>query len=283
MTEKPATGGDTAKRWRLPDALKGYVWLYVAFLYAPMVIITLFSFHSSPALTFPFEGFSLRWYARIFSDNGFLTALANSIIVGVATTVITTLLGSLAALGLARLSGRTKTAMGFLSFAPVGLPGLFLGIALVILFSQIRLQRSLVTVTIAHVLFTLPFFIEAVRSRVEYFDLSLEEAARDLGAGPVRTFWLVTLPIIAPTIIGAAILTFALSFDEFIITVFVSGNDSTLPLLIWSMMRRAVSPDINAVSVLSLAMSLGLIIIGGLFVWYKRGVALGARLKDTEA
>jgi ABC-type spermidine/putrescine transport system permease subunit II len=133
------------------------------------------------------------------------------------------------------------------------------------------------------VLFTLPFFIEAMRSRVEYFDLSLEEAARDLGAGPLQTFRLVTLPIIAPTIAGAAILSFALSFDEFIITVFVSGNESTLPLLIWSMMRRAVSPDINAVSVLALALSIGLILIGGFFFWYQRRRALAVRALDTGA
>lgn len=263
--------------------LRLYVGIYVFFLYAPVAIITLFSFHSSPALTFPFEGFSLRWYEKIFADHTFLTALGNSLIVGCATAFITTVLGSLAALALARLKGRVKTGFGLLSFAPIGLPGLFLGISLVILFAQIGLPRSLITVVIAHVLFTLPFFIEAMRSRVEYFDLSLEEAARDLGAGPLQTFRLVTLPIIAPTIAGAAILSFALSFDEFIITVFVSGNESTLPLLIWSMMRRAVSPDINAVSVLALALSIGLILIGGFFFWYQRRRALAVRALDTGA
>lgn len=263
--------------------LRIYVWLYVAFLYAPIAIITLFSFHSTPSLTFPFEGVSLRWYAKIFSDATFMASLQNSLIVGASTAAVTTVLGSLTALGLARLKGRVQTLFGLLAFGPVALPGLFLGIALVMLFSQIGLQRSLVTVTIAHVLFTLPFFIEAVRSRIEYFDLSLEEAARDLGATPFQTFRLVTLPIIGPTIGGAAILSFALSFDEFIITVFVSGNDTTLPLTIWSMMRRAVSPDINAASVISLGLSIGLILIGGLLVWYQRRMALSARAKDTQA
>ncbi|GLK69876.1 ABC transporter permease [Hansschlegelia plantiphila] len=257
--------------------LRAYIWIYVAFLYAPMAIITLFSFHSSPSLTFPFEGFSLRWYEKIFSDANFMHSLWNSVIVGAAAAAVTTVLGSLAALGLARMKGKTKAVFGLLAFAPVGLPGLFLGISLVILYAQIGLPRSLFTIVIAHVLFTIPFFIETMRSRVEYFDLGLEEAARDLGAGPLRTFWLVTLPIIAPTIAGAAILAFALSFDEFIITVFVSGNETTLPLLIWSMMRRAVSPDINAASVLSLSLSIGLILIGGLIVWYQRRKAIGSR------
>ncbi len=257
--------------------LRPYIWIYVTFLYAPMAIITLFSFHSSPSLTFPFEGFSLRWYEKIFSDANFMHSLWNSVVVGAAAAAVTTVLGSLAALGLARMKGKTKAAFGLLAFAPVGLPGLFLGISLVILYAQIGLPRSLFTIVIAHVLFTIPFFIETMRSRVEYFDLGLEEAARDLGAGPLRTFWLVTLPIIAPTIAGAAILAFALSFDEFIITVFVSGNETTLPLLIWSMMRRAVSPDINAASVLSLSLSIGLILIGGLIVWYQRRKAIGSR------
>lgn len=263
--------------------LRFYIWLYVAFLYAPIVVITLFSFHSSPALTFPFEGFSLRWYDKIFTDPTFLASLTNSLIVGAGAAAVTTVLGSLAALGLARLKGRVRSVFGLLAFAPVGLPGLFLGISLIILYAQIGLPRSLFTVVIAHVLFTLPFFIETMRSRVEYFDLGLEEAARDLGAGPFNTFRLVTLPIIAPTIAGAAILSFALSFDEFIITVFVSGNDTTLPLMIWSMMRRAVSPDINAASVLSLALSIGLILLGGLLVWYQRRLTIGARVKDTQA
>ncbi|MCS0495732.1 ABC transporter permease [Ancylobacter sp. MQZ15Z-1] len=262
--------------------LRIYVWLYVAFLYAPIAIITLFSFHSSPSLTFPFEGFSLRWYARIFTNTTFMDSLWNSILVGTATAATTTVLGSLTALGLARLKGRVQTLFGLLSFGPVALPGLFLGIALVMLFSQIGLARSLFTVTIAHVLFTLPFFLEAVRSRIEYFDLSLEEAARDLGATPAQAFRLVTLPIIGPTIGGAAILSFALSFDEFIITVFVSGNNTTLPLTIWSMMRRAVSPDINAASVLSLSLSIGIILLGGLLVWYQRRSALNARAKDIQ-
>lgn len=240
------------------------------FLYAPVGLIVLFSFHSTPSLSLPFEGFSLRWYETIFNSYDFRTALYNSLIVASASAAVTTVLGTLSALALMRMKGKAKSAFAFLNFAPIAMPGLFLGIALVILFSLIGLPRSLVTIIIGHTLFTLPFFVESVRSRLEYFDLSFEEAARDLGASPLKAFWLVTLPIIGPTIAGAAILTVALSLDEFLITVFVTGTDTTLPLLILSMIRRAVDPSINAASVIMLVMTIGIIGVAGLVMTMRR-------------
>ncbi|KQV27180.1 polyamine ABC transporter permease [Rhizobium sp. Root1203] len=257
--------------------LKTYLGAYLLFLFAPIAIIVLFSFHSTPALTFPIEGLSLRWYATLLEKPDFLASLWNSLRVGFFTSIVTTFLGTLAALALIRLKGRSKHAFEILNFAPIGLPGLFLGIALVALYAAIDLPRSLLTVTIAHVLFTLPFFVETMRSRINYFDQSLEEAARDLGATQMETFRLVTIPILAPTIVGAAILTFALSFDEFIITVFVSGNDTTLPLYIWSMMRRTVDPSINAASVLALALSILVLAAGGFSLWLQRRRAVAIR------
>lgn len=250
--------------------LRLYALIYVAFLYGPLLLIVLFSFHSSPSLSFPLEGFSLRWYYQLFSDPGTLASLQNSCIVGFCAAIATAIIGSCTALGLSRLSGPFKTSIAFLNFAPIGLPGLFLGIALLILFAQMGLERSLLTVIIGHVLFTLPFFIEAARSRVEYFDLSLEEASRDLGATAQQTFRLITLPIILPTLIGATILTFAISFDEFIITVFTSGNDDTLPLFIWGMMRRSVTPVINAASVVALSLSLVVIALAGMTLRFQQ-------------
>jgi ABC-type spermidine/putrescine transport system permease subunit II len=240
------------------------------FLYAPIAVIALFSFHSTASLSFPFEGFSTKWYSGLFSSSDFMQSLKSSLIVASSTAVLTTILGTLSALALMRIGGRFKTAFGFLNFAPIALPGLFLGIALVILFSIMGLQRSLLTVTIGHTLFTLPFFVESVRSRLQYFDLSFEEAARDLGATPLMTFRLVTIPIIGPTIIGAAILTVALSLDEFLITVFVSGNDTTLPVMILSMMRRAATPMINAASVFMLVVTVLIIGVAGLFMNLRR-------------
>lgn len=261
--------------------LRSYVLVFLLFLFVPIGIIALFSFHATPALVFPIEGYSLRWYEALLANPNFITSLLNSLKVGVATSVVTTILGTLTGLALIRMGQRSRAVMEALNFAPIGLPGLFLGIALVVLFALIGLPRTLVTVTIAHVLFTLPFFVEAIRSRITYFDHSVEEAARDLGASPAVAFWHVTIPILAPTIIGGAILTFALSFDEFIITVFVSGNDTTLPLFIFSMMRRTVDPSINAASVIALALSLAIIALGGGYLWFKRQTALAGRSKES--
>lgn len=257
--------------------LRAYLVGYLLFLFAPIAIIILFSFNDSPALTFPIESYSLRWYETLLSKPDFLTSLMNSAIVAISTCLVTTLLGTLAALAMIRMKGRFKVFFEWLNFAPVGLPGLFLGISLVTLFGLIGLQRSLLTVTIGHVLFTLPFFVEAMRSRVNYFDHSLEEAARDLGATQFSAYRLVTIPILLPTIIGSAILTFSLSFDELIITIFISGNDTTLPMFIWSMMRRTVDPSINAASVMALALSILVILAGAASIWFQRRWAVAAR------
>ena len=257
--------------------LRAYVWLYVVVLFGPLFLIVLFSFHSSPAQYFPIQGLSLIWYQKFFENPVFVESLRRTAIVAVTSTIMTTIIGSLAALALARLQGRTKAAFGYLTFAPVALPGLFVGISLLTLFGQLGINRSLVTVAIAHVLICLPFFIEASRSRLEYFDLSLEEAARDLGATAWDSFRLVTLPIIAPTLVGAAILCFAISFDEVIVTLFAAGSETTLPIAIWSAMRQAITPAINAASVLALSCVVSVIVLFALIGWLNRRRALNRR------
>jgi spermidine/putrescine transport system permease protein len=257
--------------------LRIYVWFYLMFLFGPLIVITLFAFHASPALSFPFEGLSLQWFAAILDDSQFLKALKNSTIVALAASVLTGILGTLAALALPRLPKRTLAGFNMLTFAPIALPGLFLGIALLALFERLGIYRSLWTVTIAHTLMCLPFFIETVRARVAYFDASLEEAARDLGASPLKAFRLVTLPILFPTLMGGMLLSFALSFDEVVITVFVVGEENTLPFYILSMMRRTVNPTINAASVLAMALSLASLMIGGLFFLMQRRRAQARR------
>lgn len=254
-------------------SLRIYVWFYLSFLAAPIIVIVLFSLHSSASLSFPFEGFSLRWYVELWVNQQIRLGIRNSAIVALATALTTGLIGSLGALAFPRLKRITRNAVSFASFAPIALPGFFLGISLVVLFAQVLMPLSLVTVTIAHVVFTLPFFVLAARTRIELFDLTLEEAARDLGAGPFQTFRLVTLPIIAPTLIGAAIMSFALSFDEFIITSFVIGTESTLPMVIWSMMRHTVTPVISAASTLALVVSFTMTAIAGLVFLHQQRAA----------
>jgi len=262
--------------------LRMYLWLYVLFLYAPIVIIGMFSFHSSPSLVFPFDGWSLRWYEQIFASSTFRESLWNSVIVATAASIATSLLGATVALALIRIKGKMRDVIATICAAPIALPGLFLGIALVSGFAQAGMNRSLLTVTIAHVLYALPFFVATLRSRIDYFDSSLEEAARDLGATTWQSFHLVTLPILRPSIVGAAILVFALSFDELIITVFVSGNESTLPMMIWSMMRRTVDPTINAASMVALGLSLIVITIAGAIFWLQRRAAISSRTSDLR-
>lgn len=258
--------------------LRLYVTAYLAFLFLPILMIGLFAFHMSPSMSFPFQGFSLQWFGEILADATFRDALLNSVIVATASSIATCLLGTFAALAVPRLSEKARAGFSFLAFAPIALPGLFLGISLLVLFQSLSVYRSLVTVIIAHTLFCLPFFIETVRTRVAYFDAELELAARDLGATPWRTFRLVTLPILAPTLLGGTILSFALSFDEIVITVFVIGEESTLPFYILSMLRRTVDPTINAVSVLAMGMTLLLLLVAGAILAVQRRQAMQQRM-----
>jgi ABC-type spermidine/putrescine transport system permease subunit II len=225
------------------------------FLFVPLFFVVLFSFHSTAGLTLPFEGFSTRWYSEVFNDGTFGEALRNSLVLGVGTAAITVALATPAAYGLSRATGRLRGPLHFLFLAPILLPGLFIGAALLSFLSRIQMDRSLLTVLIGHVIFAFPFVYILLRTALDRLDLSLEEVARDLGAAPMRVFRKVTLPQIAPVLGGAAALAFMLSFDEFLITFFVVGNDQTLPVYIFGRLRRTVDPGINVASTLLLAVT----------------------------
>jgi spermidine/putrescine transport system permease protein len=243
----------------------------LVFLWAPLLLVALFSFHSTGSLTFPFEGFSTRWYDEVFSNEVISTAAKNSLIVATSTALITVLLGTLAAYGLTRMSSRLRGPLSLLFFLPITLPGLFIGIALLVAFSRVEWSLSLVTVTIAHLVYVFPFFFLVARAALERLDPALEETAADLGAGRWTVFRRVTLPQVWPVLVGAACLAFALSFDEFVITFFVIGPDSTLPLYIWSGLRRTIDPSINAISTLLLAFTMLLFVVTfALTTWSER-------------
>jgi spermidine/putrescine transport system permease protein len=233
----------------------------LVFLWAPLLLVALFSFHSTGSLTFPFEGFSTRWYDEVFSNEVIRTAAENSLVVATSTALITVLLGTLAAYGLTRTRSRLRGPLSLLFFLPITLPGLFIGIALLVAFSRVEWTLSLVTVTIAHLVYVFPFFFLVARAALERLDPALEETAADLGAGRWTVFRRVTLPQVWPVLVGAAGLAFALSFDEFVITFFVIGPDSTLPLYIWSGLRRTIDPSINAISTLLLAFTMLLFVV----------------------
>ena len=243
----------------------------LVFLWAPLLLVFLFSLHSTGSLTFPFEGFSTRWYDEVFSSEEIRTAARNSLIVASSTAIVTLLLGTLAAYGLTRSSSRLRGPLSLLFFLPITLPGLFIGISLLVAFSRVQFSLSLLTVTIAHLVYVFPFFFLVARAALERLDPALEETATDLGASRWTVFRRVTLPQVWPVLVGAASLAFALSFDEFVITFFVIGPDSTLPMYIWSSLRRTIDPSINAISSLLLAFTILLFVVTFLLtVWSER-------------
>lgn len=226
------------------------------FLYVPLLVVVLFSFHRTAGLSFPFEGLSLRWYREVFSSFTFRSALENSLFVALPVAACTFFLGTLAAYGLSRTTSRWRGPLAVLFFLPITLPGLFLGISLLVAFSRVGLHLSLKTVVLAHLVYVFPYFLLIARAALDRLDPALEEAAADLGASPWRVFRRVTFPQIWPVLAGATCLAFALSFDEFIITFFVIGSDSTLPMYIWSSLKRTIDPSINVISALLLLVSL---------------------------
>src|SRR5262249_42945062 len=203
-------------------------------------------------------GFSVEWYAKLLDDPQIMASLRNSLLVGLSATVLSTVLGTAAALAFHRHRFRSQGLLDALVTLPIVVPEIVLASSLVLLFASIGLRLGFLTVILAHVGFSLSYAVVVVKARLAGFDRSLEEAAMDLGAGPWKTFFKVTLPGIAPGVLAAALLVFALSIDDYVITSFVAGvGSTTLPIQIYSMLRSGISPEINAVStVLLVATSL---------------------------
>jgi spermidine/putrescine transport system permease protein len=248
------------------DIINVFVMIY---LMLPIAIIILFSFNETSAAMFPMSGLTFKWYREVVSNSAFISALKNSIYVGLAVSSLSVVIGTLASFALTRYTFKMKTFVTFSVLVPITLPPIILGIALLSFFSALNFTRSLLTVTISHVLFCAPFAILVMNSRLEGFDASVEEAAMDLGASRMQTFRYVTFPLIRPSIIGAMMLTFGLSFDEFLVTFFVIGRQNTLPIVIWGMLRRGVSPTINAIATMVLVISMTLIIIANKYAKLK--------------
>jgi spermidine/putrescine transport system permease protein len=217
--------------------LLGYAIFYLAFLYVPVMFLPLFSFNDSAFIAFPLTGFTTRWYQRAFADAAMLSALWNSLKLGIMVAVGSTILGLLAARALTRY--RVPGGAGLLAFTnlPLFIPDIVLGISLLLLLSTLGLPLSLLTVALGHLLICVPFAITVLMSRFDGFDKSLEEASLDLGETGWMTFWRVTFPLVLPGVISSLLLTFIVSFDEFLIAYFLAGNDTTLPMYIWGALR----------------------------------------------
>jgi spermidine/putrescine transport system permease protein len=235
-------------------------WATYVFLYAPIVVLVVMSFNSGES-AYTYEGFSLKWYADLAADQRIMDGLINTLIVATGSTVIATVLGTLLAVGLARHT-RSKT-LDAVALMPAVLPDLVLAIGLLLFYGMIQLTLGLYSVILAHGVFAMAFVAAVVRTRLSGADASLEEASRDLGAGPVTTFRKVTLPQLAPGIVAGALLAFTLSLDEFVIAFFTIGNsEQTLPIVIYSMIRFGVTPKINALAAVLLLVSFTAVIVG---------------------
>jgi spermidine/putrescine transport system permease protein len=248
---------------RIPDrALFALALVIYIFLYAPIVVLMLFSFNSANS-TQIWEGFSLTWYADLLSNKSVLDAFRTSMIVGVSATAIATVIGTLTALALTRHRFRGKSVADSTIYAATVMPEIVVGVSLLAFFVSVQFGLGLTTIVVAHVAFTISFVTIVVRARLSGMDRSLEEAAQDLGANPVTTFVRVTLPLILPGVMAGALLAFTLSFDDFVITFFVAGvGSSTLPLKIYSMIKFGISPVINALSTVVLVATV-ILIFGG--------------------
>jgi spermidine/putrescine transport system permease protein len=242
------------KRAGTSSALLGLYSLAIyAFLYAPILVLVVFSFNRG-RLTAAWEGATLAWYAKLLANPQILGSLRNSLLVACVTTIVCTIVGTCAALAFFRHRFRRQAALDAFITLPIVVPEIVLASSLTLLFAAIGLRLGFLTVILAHVAFSLSYAVVVVKARFAGFDRSLEEAAMDLGAGPATTFWKVTLPGIAPGVLAAALLVFALSIDDYVITSFVAGvGSTTLPIQIYSMVRSGISPEINAVSSLLLA------------------------------
>lgn len=239
---------------RKPRGILFPLWLGYVFLYLPIVVVVIMSFNDSENL-FVWRGFSLRWYPELFENERIMQGLVNTLIVATGATAIATVLGTLLAYGI-----QHYTRGGFVrafAIAPAILPDLLLGIGLLTLFSLLSVSLGLHSVILAHAVFATAFVTAIVLARMASLDSSLEEASRDLGAGPVRTFLRVTLPQLAPGIVAGALLAFTLSIDEFVIAFFTTApTQPTLPIVIYSTVRFGVTPEVNALASLLLLVSI---------------------------
>ena len=223
--------------WWRPDGFLVYAVLYLIFIYLPVLFLPIFSFNNSKYIAFPLKGFTLKWYALMINNPGMLAALMNSLKIGVVVAILSTIFGLLAAKSVTRYRMPGRGPVISFIMVPLVIPEIILGISLLILLSLVNIPLSLLTVGFAHLLLCVPFSMLVLMSRMEGLDKSMEEAALDLGENAWMTFWRVTFPIVLPGIVASILLTFTISFDEFVLAFFLSSIDPTLPVYIWSSLR----------------------------------------------
>jgi spermidine/putrescine transport system permease protein len=242
-----------------PRALWVITGIVYAFLFAPIFVVILFSFNSARSLQ-TFEGFSLRWYEDFFADETLRQSLFTSLEIAAITTVVATLLGTTLALGMSRSRSRTSGFAGLLLLIPLVTPEIVAGVSAFVLFAQLGIALSVTTIVLAHITFSISYVCVVVRGRLASMGQDIEEAALDLGATPLQAVRLVTLPALWPAILAAGMLVFVLSFDDFVLSFFTTGESpQPLPVRIYSALRFGISPTINAIGTLMLVVSAAII------------------------
>ena len=248
------------KTWR-SHVLCAYAMAILAFLYLPLLILALYSFNES-RINAVWSGFTFDWYLSLFKNRRVLEALTNSLIVAFASTLVSTILGTTAAIALNKYQYKYKNVINGLLYLPILIPEIVMGLSLLVLFSQAHIPLGKTSLILAHITFCVSFVVITVNARLEGMRPELEQAARDLYAPPFQTFRYVTLPLAMPGIVAGALMAFTLSIDDFIISFFVAGpNSTTLPLYIYAMVKRGISPEINALSTLLMLATIVLVVL----------------------
>ncbi|CAJ65458.1 MULTISPECIES: ABC transporter permease [Frankia] len=229
--------------------LHAYTWLILLWLVLPIIVMIVFGFNDRVGKrNNTWNGFTLRWWGELFAIPDLTTALVNSLTIALLSTAVATVLGTLMGLALGRHGFRGRGGVELLMFANIAAPEVVLGASLLSLFITMGVPRGYLTILIAHIMFTISYVAVVVRARLAGFDSSVEEAARDLGAGPLTTFRLVTLPLILPGVVSGALLAFAMSIDEYVITTFNAGSTLTFPLWVFGATRVGVPPQVNVMA-----------------------------------
>jgi spermidine/putrescine transport system permease protein len=266
----PAVPGRRRRWTRL--ILPVYTWVMILYFSLPIMVMIAFGFNDTKGrLNLRWQGFTLNWYRNLFDNPGLTAALRNSLAIAAISTVITTVLGTMVGIALGRYRFRGKNLYDLVIFSAISAPELVLGASLLSLFITVQFARGFVTIVIAHVVFSLAFVAVTVRARVLGLDPTLEEAAQDLGADPWTTFRKITLPLLAPGIVAGALLAFALSIDDYVVTSFVSGQLETFPIWVFGATRVGVPPQVNVMGTLIFLGGVGIAVTNAVLARRQRG------------
>lgn len=230
-----------------------YCTLIYLFLFLPITVIVANSFNATTSKPYlSWKGFTFDWYVKLFDNSALIESFGNTILIAALSTLLATCVGTLAAVGMYKYKFKGKGAIDSLLYIPVVIPEIVLGISLLTLFTNIHIPRGVLSLVLAHTTFSIPYVIFNIRARLSGYDNSIEEASMDLGANRIKTFFNITLPVLAPGIGGGALLAFTLSIDDVIISYFTNGQTKTFPLKVMESIKSGVSPDVNALSTLIL-------------------------------